>query len=61
MTVAKNLITRVQRLVIEASDKETEINLFTSTLVMNNYLRDFTKRIIKKEKQNDKKRHQQKE
>lgn len=61
MTVAKNLITRVQRLVTEASDKETEINLFTSTLVMNNYLRDFTKRIIKKEKQNDKKRHQQKE
>lgn len=61
MTVAKNLITRVQRLVTEASDKETEINLFTSTLVMNNYLRDLTKRIIKKEKQNDKKRHQQKE
>ena len=61
MTVAKNLITRIQKLVKEPSDKETERNLVMSTLIMNNYPKDLMKIMIKKEDQKDKKRGKQKE
>ncbi|CAH8541549.1 unnamed protein product [Schistosoma rodhaini] len=53
VTVVKNMITRAQKLVTEPNDMKTEINLITSTLIKNNYPKDFIKRIIKNERKDD--------
>ncbi|VDP66359.1 unnamed protein product [Schistosoma mattheei] len=50
----------LKKIVTEPSDNETEMNLFVSTLMMNNYPRDFIKRLIKKEDREDKKRDKHK-
>lgn len=53
VTVIKNSITRILKLVTEPNDIETKMNLIICNLMLGGYSRDFIKKIIKAE---DKKR-----
>nr|CAX83713.1 reverse transcriptase [Schistosoma japonicum] len=50
VTVVGNLINRIHQLVTDNEDKETELNLVMSTLMMNNYPKNFIKKILKEKR-----------